>query len=67
MVFSYATSLNELFIKIYLQNSADHARLSKPSGSASPATVSSHHASTISTVPHMAAPSVNSGIASITR
>jgi len=48
-------------------NSADHARLSKPSGSASPATVSSHHASTISTVPHMAAPSVNSVVGNESR
>ncbi|XP_078381739.1 uncharacterized protein LOC144664466 isoform X2 [Oculina patagonica] len=41
-------------------NPPDHMRLSKPSGSASPATVSSLHTSTISTVPHLAGPSLNS-------
>jgi len=42
-------------------NPADHARLNKPSGSASLTTVSSLHTSTISTVSHMAGPSANSG------
>lgn len=46
---------------------ADHARLSKPSGTASPATVSSHHTSTISTVPHMAGPSLNSVVGNESR
>lgn len=42
-------------------NPADHSRLGKPSGTASPASVSSHHtSSTISAGQHMVAPSLNS-------
>lgn len=42
-------------------NPVDHSRLTKPSGSSSPAAVSSHHpASTISSVPHIAVSSLNS-------
>lgn len=46
---------------------ADHARLSKSSGTASPATVSSHHNSTISTVPQMAGASLNSVVGNESR
>lgn len=41
-------------------NPADHSRLTKPSGSASPATVSSHQTSSMSTVPHMTGPALSS-------
>lgn len=49
-------------------NPSDHARLTKASGSASPAAVSSHHpVSSMSSVPHIAVSSLNSAVSNESR